>query len=211
MVASQIFKGKNIHCQHCSHLIFSCSDRIGSCEMVFLAISRNALIIPDGWAGWILMLVGVISFATSSGMFNCCLCVSVYARTKGQCSNFWWRRPNRTFDLRTIVRQSAGKPVQRKFSSSTNIATNTGYIIQKFCSKWVFLSRWLSGKLSYGSTISRKFVKVLGWRLWQKKWRFAKRVRPVLLHCKIFFFWKWKESAVFKISVTSRSFTIFSK
>ena len=109
--ASQIFKGKNIHCQHCSQLIFSCSDRIGSCEIVFLAISRNALIIPDGWAGWRLMLVGVIIVATSSGMFNCCLCVSVYARTKGQCSKFWRRRPNRTFDLRTIVRQSAGKPV----------------------------------------------------------------------------------------------------
>lgn len=125
-VASQIFKGKYIHCQHCSHLIFSCSDRIGSCEIVFLAISRNALIVPDGWAGWRLMLVGVIIVATSSGMFNCCLCVSVYARTKGQCSKFWRRRPNRTFDLRTIVRQSAGKPVQRKYWSSTNIATNTG-------------------------------------------------------------------------------------
>ena len=126
-MASQIFKAKNIHCQHCSHLIFSCSDRIGSCEIVFLAISRNALIIPDGWAGWRLMLVGVITVATSSGMFNCCQCVNVYARTKGQCSKFWRRRPNRKFELRTIVRQSAGKPVQRKYWSSTNIATNTGY------------------------------------------------------------------------------------
>ena len=148
-MASQIFKGKNIHCQHCSHLIFSCSDRIGSCEIVFLAISRNALIIPDGWAGWRLMLVGVITVATSSGMFYCCQCVSVYARTKGQCSKFWRRRPNRKFELRTIVRQSAGKPVQRKYWSFTIIATNTGYIIQNICSKSGFLSRWLSGKLSY--------------------------------------------------------------
>lgn len=34
-----------------------------------------------------------------------------------------------SFDLLTIVRQSAGKSVQRKYLSSTNIATNTGYML----------------------------------------------------------------------------------